>query len=240
MEIGSIALSYAAGALSTLSPCVLPLLPVLLTSAVQSHALGPLALALGLSTSFVATGLLVGALGMLAGVETGNVRMAGAISMVALGIVLLVPAFTEAFARRASLLTGGAGRWLGRVPAEGAGGQLLLGLVLGIVWTPCIGPTLGAAVGLAAQSETIAIAGALMLAFSIGAATPLLALAYGSRQAVLSRRERLSRVGSAAKPMMGAALAAVGLAVLTGLDKIIETALTDAMPAWLLELTTRY
>lgn len=240
MEIGSIALSYAAGALSTLSPCVLPLLPVLLASAVQSHALGPLALALGLSTSFVVTGLLVGALGLLAGIETGSVRVAGAIAMVALGIVLLVPAFTEAFARRASLLTGGAGRWLGRVPTEGAGGQLLLGLVLGIVWTPCIGPTLGAAVGLAAQSETTAMAGALMLAFSIGAATPLLALAYGSRQAVLSRRERLSRVGSAAKPMMGAALAAVGLAVLTGFDKIIETALTDAMPAWLLELTTRY
>jgi cytochrome c-type biogenesis protein len=79
-----------------------------------------------------------------------------------------------------------------------------------------------------------------MTVFGLGAAVPLLALAYGSRQAVLGRREGLKRLAAWAKPVLGLVLVAVGLLVLTGLDKIMETRLTDAMPAWLLELTTRY
>ena len=79
-----------------------------------------------------------------------------------------------------------------------------------------------------------------MAIFGFGTATPVLALAYGSRQVVLSRRDRLRQVSAAAKPFMGIAIAAVGLFVLTGLDKIAETHLTNAMPDWLLNLTTRY
>ena len=79
-----------------------------------------------------------------------------------------------------------------------------------------------------------------MAVFGLGAATPVVALAYGSRQVVLSRRDRLRRISAAAKPIMGIAIAAVGFLVLTGLDKIAETHLTNAMPDWLLNLTTRY
>jgi cytochrome c biogenesis protein CcdA len=240
MELGSLVLSFAAGALSTLSPCVLPLLPVLLASAVQQHALAPLALASGLSASFAGMGLLTASLGLGSGLEAGTLRYAGAALMLALGLVLLVPALQEAFARAAGPIAGWAGALLQYLPSKGMGAQFVLGLVLGVVWSPCTGPTLGAAVGLAAQRETMLQAATLMTIFGLGAATPLLALAYGSRQAVLARRDHLRRLSAIAKPAMGGVLAAVGLLVLTGLDKTIETYLTNAMPDWLLTLTTRY
>jgi cytochrome c biogenesis protein CcdA len=137
-------------------------------------------------------------------------------------------------------VTGWTSGLLQRVPTKGVGAQFLLGLALGMVWLPCAGPTLGAAVGLAAQRETMVQAATIMAIFGLGTATPLVALAYGSRHVVLSRRDRLRRVSEVAKPVMGIAIAAVGLFVLTGLDKIAETYLTNAMPEWLLDLTTRY
>jgi cytochrome c-type biogenesis protein len=240
MGLGGLALSYAAGALSTLSPCVLPLLPVVLASAVQQHILGPIALALGLAGSFAGMGLFAASLGLSLGIDTNTLRVAAAILMLAVGIVLLVPALQEALTQRMAPVTGWAGGFLQRLPSNGAGAQLLLGLVLGVVWSPCAGPTLGAATGLAAQRETMIQAATVMAIFGLGAATPVVALAYGSRQVVLSRRDRLHRVSAAAKPIMGIAIAAVGLLVLTGLDKIAETRLTDAMPDWLLNLTTQY
>jgi cytochrome c biogenesis protein CcdA len=240
MDPGSLALGFAAGALSTLSPCVLPLLPILLASAVQQHALGPLALAGGLAVSFAGMGLVTASLSLAVGLDAGLLRTAGAALMLALGLVLLVPALQARFAEAAGPVTGWAGAWLQRLPQAGLGAQLLLGLVLGVVWVPCTGPTLGAAVGLAAQRQSLPQAAAVMVVFGLGAAAPLLALAYGSRRAVLGRRDRLKRLAAVAKPAMGLVLVAVGVAVLTGLDKAIETHLTGAMPEWLLELTTRY
>ena len=240
MELGGLALSYAAGALSTLSPCVLPLLPILLASAVQQHALGPLALALGLSGSFAGMGLFATSLGLSLGIDVSALRFAAAFLMLALGIVLLVPALQAELTQRMGPLTVWASRLLERLPPDGARAQFLLGLVLGVVWSPCAGPTLGAAIALAAQRETMLQAAAVMAIFGFGAATPVLALAYGSRQVMLTRRDRLRRLSSVAKPIMGIAIAAVGLFVLTGLDKVAETHLTTAMPDWLLNLITRY
>jgi cytochrome c biogenesis protein CcdA len=126
-----------------------------------------------------------------------------------------------------------------RLRPFGIGGQFALGVLLGAVWSPCSGPTLGAAIGLAAQSETAGRAAVVMAAFSLGATTPILALAYGSRQAIFARRDVLARVSRIAKPLMGAALVGVGAFVLTGFDKVIEASLTRAMPDWLVTVTTR-
>ena len=77
-----------------------------------------------------------------------------------------------------------------------------------------------------------------MAVFSLGAVTPILVIAYGSRQAVLVRRNRLAQISRIAKPVIGATLVVIGAFVLTGFDKRVETVLTDAMPEWLLNLTT--
>lgn len=92
---------------------------------------------------------------------------------------------------------------------------------------------------MAAQGNSVTNAAATMISFGLGAATPILALAYGSRQAIFARRDWLARVSHIGKPLMGAAFVGIGAFVLTGLDKIVETALTRAMPDWLVTVTTR-
>lgn len=238
--VANLAFGFLAGLLSTLSPCVLPLLPVLLGGAMQQHRLAPLALAAGLATSFTAVGLFVATLGFAAGIDSQTIRVVAASAMAVFGAVLLVPRLQLALITVAGPLTGGANTLLGRVSGDGLGGQFLLGSLLGAVWSPCAGPTLGAAIGLAAQTGTAAEAGAVMLVFSLGAVAPMLGLAYGSRHALVARRDRLARMAKWGKPLMGAILLAVGLAIVAGLDKALETQLTAAMPAWLVDLTTRF
>ena len=237
--IGSLMLSYAAGALSVLSPCVLPLLPILLVSAIEQHVFGPFALAAGLSVSFAGMGILIASLGLGLDIDASILRSIGAGLMVVFGVVLLVPTLQTGLSQWAVPLTAGGNRLLERVDLTGVRGQFLLGLLLGAIWLPCAGPTLGAAIGMAAESETMLRAALIMAIFAIGAATPVLALAYGSRHAILARRARLSRISAVAKPIMGTALSAVGIFVLTGLDKIVEASLTNAMPEWLVNVTTR-
>lgn len=238
--LANLGFALVAGALSTLSPCVLPLLPVLLGGAVQQHRLAPLALAAGLAVSFTGVGLFIATLGFALGIDGGVIRLIAAVILAAFGLVMLSPRLTAGFVGVAGGLTGGANSLLGQMSGEGMGGQFLLGAVLGAVWSPCAGPTLGAAIGLAAQSGNTLQAAATMIAFGLGASAPMLALAYGSRGAMAGQRDRLARLARAAKPVMGALLLAMGILIASGLDKKIEAGLIAAMPSWLVALTTRF
>lgn len=129
---------------------------------------------------------------------------------------------------------------LTRFTPHGLRGQFLLGALLGVAWVPCSGPTLGAAVTLAADGHTAPKAALVMLAFGLGACLPLLALAYGSRHALKARRSALAAFGRMANPALGAVLAVMGLLILLGFDRSLEAALVSRMPDWLLALTTRY
>ncbi|MCR4377460.1 MAG: cytochrome c biogenesis CcdA family protein [Rhodospirillales bacterium] len=236
----NLAFGFLAGSLTTLSPCVLPLLPVLLGGAVQQHRLAPLALATGLAVSFTTVGLFVASLGFALDIDVGAIRITAAVIMAAFGIVMLSPVLQTVFVRVAAPVTGGANGALSRLSGDGLSGQFALGLLLGAAWSPCAGPTLGAAIGLAAQSGTVTQAAATMLLFSLGAVVPMLALAYGSRQVVAARRERLANMAKWGKPVMGGSLVVLGLLIVSGLDKSIETQLTAAMPLWLVDLTTKF
>ena len=238
-ELGGIALSYAAGVLSTLSPCVLPLLPIILLGALEQHAWGPVALAAGLSASFAGVGIFLVSLGYSLDIDPTAFRLGVAALILIIGIVLLVPALQNRFALAAAPVAVGGKALVDRLRPSGIGGQFALGMLLGAIWSPCSGPTLGAAIGLAAQSETVDQAVMIMALFSLGAATPILALAYGSRQAIVARRDLLARTSQIAKPLMGAALVGIGVFVLTGFDKVVEASLTHAMPDWLVSVTTR-
>jgi cytochrome c-type biogenesis protein len=238
-DLVNLALSYAAGALSTLSPCVLPILPIVLFGVLERNAWGPLALAAGLAASFATVGVAIASFGFSIGLDPATLRSGVAGLMVGIGVVLLVPAFQARLAGFAAPVATGGQLLLDRLRPAGLGGQFVLGVLLGAIWSPCSGPTLGAAIGLAAQGETVGKAAAIMLTFGLGAATPILALAYGSRQAIFSRRDWLARMSRVGKPLMGAAFVSIGAFVLTGLDKIVEASLTRAMPDWLVTVTTR-
>jgi cytochrome c biogenesis protein CcdA len=93
---------------------------------------------------------------------------------------------------------------------------------------------------LAARAESLGLVALTMLAFGIGAAIPLLAIGLASREALTRWRGRLLSAGSAGKAVMGVALIAIGVLILSGLDKRLEAILVEASPAWLTQLTTRF
>jgi len=238
--MSTLLVAILAGVLTTLSPCVLPLLPVVLFAALQQHRFGPLALAGGMSLAFTALGIGIATIGFSLDIGSQAVRLTAAIMMIVFGAILLSAPLQAAFARAGSPLSDRLNALTGRFVPSGLGGQFLLGMLLGAVWTPCSGPTLGAAIGLATASETAARAAGIMALFSLGATMPLMALAYGSRQALASRKAGLARAGRFGKPLLGSMLVLVGAMVAFGVDKLIEAQLTALMPDWLVDLTTRF
>ncbi|MEM7379154.1 MAG: cytochrome c biogenesis CcdA family protein [Pseudomonadota bacterium] len=222
-----------AGMLTLINPCVLPLLPIIIASSLQQGRSGPLALAAGLVVSFVVIGTGVTAFGHLVGLDIDTVNRVAAGVMIVFGAVLLLPPLQAAFASASAPLAGVADRQLDRQGRDGVAGQFSIGLLLGAVWSPCVGPTLGGAIGLAASGEHLGQAAATMFAFGIGVAVVLLALSYGSRELIMARRARLQRLMPYAKPVMGGVLLFVGVALWFHWQRVAEDWLLDRMPIWL-------
>jgi cytochrome c biogenesis protein CcdA len=233
-----IVLGYLAGVLTLINPCVLPVLPVVLASALHRHRLAPLALAGGMSLSFVALGLAVSAAGPALGVTPEDVTSVAALAMVAFGAVLLVPRFGHAFeAATAGFAARADARIDGAVQGGGLAGQAAAGALLGAVWSPCIGPTLGGAIALASTGQGLGQAAAIMLAFAAGVSTLILALAWGARGAIRRRQAALCGLAARSRPIMGAVFVLVGAALWFGLHHHIEAWLIDTLPPWLIDLS---
>jgi cytochrome c-type biogenesis protein len=233
----SLLLSYAAGTLVAFSPCVLPALPLIAAGANAQHRLGPIAAAAGLVVSFTAVGLTLAAIGPAIGLEAGVLRTLGAVALLLAGAVLLIPPLGRAVEGLLQPLGAKAGNAITGKAFTGLTGQFVLGAALGAVWAPCTGPVLGAALALAGQAGGLVPAGFAMAAFGLGAATPLLIAAYGSRALMAKLRAGAGRAAWA-KPAMGAAVALIGLLTLTGLDAPVQEAITAALPDWWLNAIT--
>ena len=233
-------LSYLAGLLTTLNPCVLPMLPLVLAGTASSGRGGPLAFAAGMTGAFTVVGLFVATIGIGLGVTPQLLRQIAAAMFVAFGLVLLVPPLQMRLSLATAGLATGADALAGRVTAGGLARPALIGALAGAMWSPCSGPALGAAVALATEAGDLGAAAIRMLVFGAGASSVLVALAYGSRAALAARRDVLLASTAWIKPLAGAVFIAVGLAVLTGVDKRLEIAVLDSLPDWYALFTTRY
>jgi cytochrome c-type biogenesis protein len=227
-------LSFAAGLLTTLSPCVLPLLPIVVGSATSRSRWGPLAMGAGLAAAFTLVGVSVAAAGGLFGLDEILLRRLSALVLLAAGITLLSPALEVAAGRAAGPLARAASA-LAAKAGDGLSGQFVIGAALGGIWSPCAGPTLGAAIGLAAQANTRAQASLLMLTFSLGTTVPLVATAYVSRR-MMGARGRLMKAGLAGKTAFALVLVAAGILIWTGGDKALEAWLVARLPQWWVDL----
>ena len=236
----TLALAFAAGILSILSPCVLPLAPIVLGAAVTAHPLGAVVLAAGLALSFTALGLLLALVGFGIGIDADMFRFAAAAIMVLLGGILLVPSWQARLASAGSPVAAWADRRFGGIAASGLAGQFAIGLLLGAVWSPCVGPTLGAASLLASQGHDLSRVALTMAVFGIGAALPLVLLGLLSRATMIRVRTNLMSAGKFGKGLLGAAFIVIGVAIVSGADKRVEAALVEASPQWLTDLTTSF
>lgn len=220
----SVGLAVLGGVLTVLSPCILPILPVLVGRSLQSHSYGPVALVAGLVGGFAAAGSL---LGVTTSWFTGcaNLLRYGAIALLLiLGLLAIFPTLNY---RLFSYLP------IGKRPKEsvriGLMGEFWLGTQLGLLWTPCAGPILGGIIVLAAVNHQVAGAFGLLVAYGVGAALPMLMIAYGGR--AFSRRILKLRSHSAMLQRVGGVMIVVtAIFILLGRDVQVQLWLAPLFP----------
>ena len=237
----SIGFTYVAGVLTALSPCVLPLLPIVVGGAMQQHCAAPLLMGLGMTTAFATGGLLLGAIGPVLGLDPVWMHQIAAYSLIVFGLALLFEPLTRLISRMVQPLA-----LTADLMAEEIGQKrsplmaFLFGGLLGLAWSPCAGPMLVSSVALVATGRD-ALLGALLLGlFGLGAATPMVMAAYASRAGF--KRLRNWAMGNNRRLRIDFGLLAIisGVILATGLDKMIATQVMAILPDSWLELITRY
>jgi cytochrome c-type biogenesis protein len=233
LSLPQLGLSLAAGSLTTLSPCVFPLLPLVLGGALQRNRFAPVAMGVGMIASFAAIGMVLGALGPALGIDADTVRTAGAAMLIAFALVMLVPALGERFTRWMLPIASTAHAASARLDGGSVVGALLLGGVLGLVWSPCSGPLLGSALTLVASQGGVARGGLVLGIFGLGAAVPLVAVAYASRSGFVRARDWVLARIEGVRYVFALLLGALGVAILTGGDRWLEAHVLQWLPdAW--------
>jgi len=240
VTLTQMSLSMAAGGLTTLSPCVFPILPLVVGGAMQANRFAPVAMGAGMVASFAIMGVLVGALGEALGIDTDTIRVAGALLLIAFGIVMLVPALNNRLTLLVTPLSTAANNASSRVNSGSLLGAFVLGALLGMVWSPCSGPLLASALTLVATKGN-ASDGALILGlFGLGAAIPLVAIAYATRAGFTRSRDWVLGHIGALKTGFAVLLIVVGVAILFGGDKWLEAQVTQRLPDAWVYITTRF
>ena len=232
--------AYIAGLLTLINPCVLPVLPIVLTSGIQSNRHAPLYIAAGMSLSFVVLGMLIATFGRSIGLTESALSTTGAILMMFFGLVLLVPKLNTLFANLTNRFSSTADGKLDQLNGTRSSSFFLGGMLLGAVWSPCIGPTLGGAISLASQGEQLSFALAIMIFFALGVSTVILVLGYGTREAVRKRQTQLRWLAERAKPVMGFTFILIGMMILFKVHHMIEGWLIDVLPIWLQDLSVKF
>ena len=204
LALSTLALSFGAGLASVASPCVLPVVPIIVAGPAEEHRSRPALVVAGIALSFVAMGVATSLFGAALGPALPVLEKAVGVLVLLTGLLLL--ADVNLFKRLSFLQriqAGGDGRWSG----------LLLGLSLGLVWIPCVGPMLSGVLATVATQGSLATGVVLLLAYSLGFAVPMLAVGYGSQ----ALRQRVRAVAShpvAVRWVSGLLLVAFGALIL--------------------------
>jgi cytochrome c-type biogenesis protein len=235
----AILLAFFAGTLTVINPCILPLLPIVVAAAFANGKLGALALLAGLVAGFATLGVLVNATGALFGIGENSLRAGVAVLLIVFAAVLLIPALERRFSNLVAPVGVAGANLAARASNYGIAGQFAVGILLGAIWAPCSGPSVGAALSLAAEAGGYLAAAGRMTAFALGAALVLFLVAMGARS-LAARGGSVSRIAPYAKKIAGGAFLLVGVLMMTGFDKRLEAGALELMPDWLVAFTTRY
>lgn len=194
--------AFFAGLVTVLSPCVLPVLPAILSGTLTGGKLRPLGIVLGLIFSFSFFTLALSFLVQQFGISANFLRYFAIIIIGFFGLVMIMPYLADWFAKVTSFV-GDLGAGLqsqGKQAGHGFLSGIILGIALGLVWTPCAGPILAAITTLVATQKITLDIVLLTLSYSLGAGLPLLLIAYGGKKAIsgvpfLSRNSEIIRKG---------------------------------------------
>ena len=221
----TLVLALLAGVVTVAAPCTLPMLPILLGASVgQTGKVRPAMIALGFVMSFSMVALLLSAITRVFDFDPNHLRNAAAILLLGFGLLMIWPAPFEWL----SVRIGGFGGH-SAASRHGVIGGFVLGTTLGLVWTPCAGPVLGSILTVIATSKDTAWASMLLVVYAIGAALPMLAIAYGG-QAITTRIRSVARI--APRLQQGFGVVVIGFALLSYFqyDTLIVAWLTGFYP----------
>ncbi|MFB9262885.1 cytochrome c biogenesis CcdA family protein [Bradyrhizobium erythrophlei] len=223
----SLALALLAGVVTVAAPCTLPMLPILLGVSIgRTGKARPAMIALGFVMSFSLVALLLSAITRAFDFDPNVLRTGAAGLLAGFGLLMIWPALFESLSSRIASTTGGVGH---AMPSQGLFGGFVLGSTLGLVWTPCAGPVLGSILTIVATSKDTAWASLQLVTYAIGAAIPMLAIAYGG-QAVTTRVRSVARI--APRLQQGFGMVIIAFAALSYLqyDTLIVAWLTRFYP----------
>jgi len=235
LELASLPLALLAGILSILSPCVWPLVPVMMSSAATSGRSGPWFLALGLSVSFAVAGTIITLLLINSGLNPDAFRFVAAVMLLIVGVPLVYQPAGDFLTLQLSRMTS----HLNLQSGSGGGsavGQFGVGALVGLVWLPCVGPTLGAAIALASLGQDMVMAFVVMFTFGVGTASVLVIAGMVSGTVLNKLRPGVLSNGARAKKLLGWLLILLGAMVLAGVDKVLETWALGVLPDWATQL----
>lgn len=221
----NLVLALLAGVVTVAAPCTLPMLPILLGASVgQTGKVWPAMIALGFVMSFSMVALLLGAITRVFDFDPNHLRNAAAVVLVGFGLLMIWPTPLEWLSTR----IGGFSRH-SAASRQGVIGGFVLGTTLGLVWTPCAGPVLGSILTVVATSQDTAWASLLLIVYAIGAALPMLAIAYGG-QAVTTRVRSIARISPKLQQGFGVVVIAFAIASYFQYDTQIVAWLTAFYP----------
>jgi cytochrome c-type biogenesis protein len=228
----NLVLALLAGVVTVVAPCTLPMLPILLGASVgQTGKTRPTMIALGFVISFSAAALLLSAIIGIFDLDPNVLRTGAAILLLGFGLLMIWPGPFE----RLSIRLGGFAGSSARNAASRQGniesniGGFVLGTTLGLVWTPCAGPVLGSILTVVATSNDTAWASALLVVYAIGAALPMMAIAYGG-QAATTRVRSIARISPRLQQGFGVVVIAFAIASYFQYDALIVAWLTAFYP----------
>ena len=201
LGLTNIALAVGAGLASVLSPCVLPVVPVIVAGAERNDRLRPLLIVLGLTITFMTMGAVSSLFGALLVGRTRTIEIIGALIILAMGLIMLfdLNVFKRLY-RLSNIQVKGSGRI----------GGLILGMALGVVWVPCIGPLLSSILAMVGTSGQLGRGSILLGFYSLGLAIPMLLLAYSSH-VLQAKIKGLARHENILRYVSGGILVAFGV-----------------------------
>jgi cytochrome c biogenesis protein CcdA/thiol-disulfide isomerase/thioredoxin len=210
--------AFLAGIVTILSPCILPILPIVLSGTVSGDKRRPFGIIVGFILSFTIFTLFLATIIRLTGIPGNTLRIIAGVVLLIFGLSLLLPQFQGFMERLFSKLSIFAPK---SNPHAGFWGGFVIGLTIGIIWTPCVGPILASVIALAATSQVSTITFLITLSYSIGTAIPMFLIMYGGRN-LLSRAPWLLKNTSAIQKTFGVLMILFALAIFTNIDQQIE------------------
>jgi cytochrome c-type biogenesis protein len=221
--------AFLSGIVTVASPCVLPVLPFLLSGAIGGRA-RPYGIIVGFIASFTLFTLFLSSLVQATGISSDALRLVSVGLLLAFGLVLAIPPLHAWYERVSSGAMNNLSR-LGQSNQNGFGGGVMVGATLGLLWTPCVGPIMASVITLALSGNITAQAFLTTLAFSVGTAIPMLAVMLGGRK-LLSRAGWLMNNLSRVQRGFGVVLVVFALGIGFNFDRAFQTWVLDTFPGY--------